>query len=206
MSSERVRTRRTPEQRAGQIFLAAVDLALESGLSALTLRAVARQADVATSLVAHYHPSMDSLIAGTFRHIVSAEVDEVRELVSSVSGAASQTAFLFSTLLDDTRHDVTLVWVEAWVLGRRNEELAAAIEEQMDAWHGVILDLIDRGRQAGVFSADEPDLVAWQLLGMIDGLAAHSLVRGADGRVFAAQLARAGEALLGAAPGSLSLA
>ena len=203
MSSQRVRTRQSPEKRAEQIFLAAVDLALESGLNAVTLRAVARRAEVATSLVAHYHPSMDSLVASTFRHIVAAEKDEVANLLSTLSSEA-QAALLLSTLLEDARHDVTLVWVEAWVLGRRNDELAATIEEQMDAWHGVILGVITRGLGDGVFRTEEPDLVAWQLLGMIDGLAAHSLVRGADGRVFAAQLARAGEALLGAAPGSLS--
>ena len=204
MSSQRVRTRQSPEKRAEQIFLAAVDLALESGLNAVTLRAVARRADVATSLVAHYHPSMDSLVASTFRHIVASEVEEVTGLLAAVSSSEAQAAFLLSTLLEDARHDVTLVWVEAWVLGRRNDELAATIEEQMDAWYGVILGVITRGLGDGVFRTEEPDLVAWQLLGMIDGLAAHSLVRGADGRVFAAQLARAGEALLGAAPGSLS--
>jgi AcrR family transcriptional regulator len=204
MSSQRVRTRQSPEKRAEQIFLAAVALALESGLNAVTLRAVARRAEVATSLVAHYHSSMDALLASTFRHIVAAEKDEVENLLSTVPSSEAQAAFLFSTLLDDARHDVTLVWVEAWVLGRRNDELAAVIEEQMDAWHGVILEVINRGLRDGVFRTDEPDLVAWQLLGMIDGLAAHALVRGADGRVFATQLARAGEALLGAAPGSLS--
>lgn len=204
MSSEKVRTRQSPEKRAEQIFLAAVDLALESGLNAVTLRAVARRADVATSLVAHYHPSMDSLIASAFRYIVASEKEEVTGLLATLPSSGVQAAFLFSTLLEDTRHDVTLVWVEAWVLGRRNDGLAAIIEEQMDAWHGVILDVITRGLRDGVFRTDEPDLVAWQLLGMIDGLAAHALVRGADGQVFAAQLARAGEALLGAAPGSLS--
>ncbi len=201
MSITRTRTRRTPAERSAEILEAARLLALEDGLSALTLRSVAARSHVATGLVAHYHPSMEALIAEVFAR-VSAEIEDVADGLRRIESPTSKAAALFSTLLDGSRHDVTLVWVEAWSLGRRNAALAEAIEEQMSGWHTLVVTLIDEGVAAGAFEVTDAGLVARQLVGMIDGLAAHALVRGSDLTVFRDQLARAAEVLLGAARGA----
>ncbi len=196
------RTRKSPEQRAAEIHLAAVELAREQGLAALTLRSVAERAGVTPALVAHYCPSMDALVAEVFGDVVGAELAEVRSLVVGTPG--QRLARLFATILGDGRDDVTLVWVEGWAHGRRNPALAAAIDEQMGAWQTFITDIIADGCHAGVFTTDDPDAVAWQLLGMIDGLAAHALARGTDSAPFVARLARASEVLVGAEPGTIT--
>jgi AcrR family transcriptional regulator len=58
-------TRRSAAERVAQIADAARAIAIESGLSAVTLRAVASEVGVAPALVAHYAPSMDDLVADT---------------------------------------------------------------------------------------------------------------------------------------------
>jgi AcrR family transcriptional regulator len=58
-SGARPRTRKSPQQRSAEIHEAAIMLAQEAGLSALTLRAVAARAAVAPGLVAHYASNMD---------------------------------------------------------------------------------------------------------------------------------------------------
>jgi len=189
--------RRPPAQRRAELSAAARDLALADGLAAVTLRGVAARAGVASALVSHYHPAMDELVASAFTAVVGAELDEVRGLLAGVDGPTARLALLLRTLLDGSRDDVTLVWVEAWALGRRNEALAAAVREQMDAWQDLILDIVREGVDTGAFTADDPAQTAWQLLGMIDGLNAQALVRWGAGGDRAPALAHAVEGLLG---------
>jgi len=126
--------RRPPAERRAELASAARALALDEGLAAVTLRAVAARAAVTPALVAHYHESMEALVAETFTSIVAAEIAELRGLLAAAPSPAAGLATLLRTLLDGSRDDVTVVWVEAWALGRRNPVLGAAVRDQMDAW------------------------------------------------------------------------
>ncbi|GAA2444062.1 TetR/AcrR family transcriptional regulator [Agromyces soli] len=196
-------TRMSPAERALSIANAARALALEEGLAAVTLRAVAARAGVAPALVAHYVPSMDVLIARTFASVVSAEVAEIEALLDGLPGPREQLGMLVRTILDGSRDDVTLVWVEAWALGRRNETLAVEVRAQMDAWQGVIQDVISAGVDAGEFETEDPAAVAWQLLGMVDGLNAQALVRWGDTTDRGSLISHAVEGMLGLPRGAL---
>ena len=204
-TTTKVRTRKSPAQRTTEILAAATLLAREQGLSALTLRAVAERAGVASGLIAHYHPSMDELVARVYRDLVGAEIREVEELLADRPDAATRMAALIGTLLDGTREDLTVVWVEAWALGRRNLPLAVAVREQMDTWHRMVSAVIDDGCATAVFTTPNPSDAAWQLLGMIDGLNAQSLARGIEGEGYVEKMARAAEILLGAPAASLDV-
>lgn len=197
--------RRSPAQRRAQIAAAAVELALAEGLSAVTLRAIAARIGVTPALVAHYAPRMDELVADTFTAIVDAELSELGELTASGSVIA-RLATLLRAILDGTRDDVTLVWVEAWALGRRSETLAAAVRAAMDRWQALVEPLLEAGAAEGAFRIDDPADAAWQLLGMIDGVNAQSLVRWGGASDRSALMERATEGLLGLAPGALSAA
>ncbi|WP_026378450.1 TetR/AcrR family transcriptional regulator [Agromyces italicus] len=195
--------RKSPAERADDIARAARDLALEQGLAAVTLRAVAASAGVAPALVAHYVPSMETLIARTFQAVVSAEIIEIEALLATVEGPRVQLGALIRTVLDGTRDDVTVVWVEAWALGRRNETLARAVREEMDAWQAVLRGVIAAGVRTGDFETDDAAGVAWQLLGMVDGLNAQALVRWGDTGGRAALTLHAVEGMLGLSRGAL---
>ena len=202
-TSTKVRTRKSPAERSAEILAAATLLAREQGLSALTLRAVAERAGVASGLIAHYQPSMDDLVARVYSDLVGAEISEIEGLLAGCSGPSQRMAALISTLLDGTRDDLTVVWVEAWALGRRNPALAVAVREQMDAWHRMVASVIDEGCATKAFTTPDSSDAAWQVLGMIDGLNAQSLARGIDGEGYVEKMARAAEILLGALPGSI---
>jgi AcrR family transcriptional regulator len=196
--------RRPPAERRAELSAAARDLALAEGLAAVTLRGVAARAGVASALVSHYHRAMDELVASAFSAVVGAELEEVRTLLDASTAPTMRMAALLSTLLDGSRDDVTLVWVEAWALGRRNEALAAAVREQMDAWQELILGILEEGIAAGEFTVEDPAQTAWQLLGMIDGLNAQALVRWGAVGDRAPALARAVEPMLGLRAGALT--
>lgn len=197
------RTRLTPAERSAQIQDAALAIARENGLSALTLRAVATRAGVASGLITHYEPSIDELVARTFSAITAAELSELRELIASLPTPLIQMRTLIRTLLTDAHDDVTLAWVESSALGRRNQALANAIHVQMHEWMRFISTILRAGVADGSFTASDPVDTAWQLIGMIDGLNAQALLRRTDAELFVAQMARASEAILGAKRGAL---
>lgn len=196
--------RKPPAERRAQLAAAARALALDEGLSAVTLRAVAARAGVTPALVAHYHESMDDLVAETFVSIVTTEIAEVRDLLAAEPDPVLRLAGLVDTLLDGSRDDVTVTWVEAFALGRRNAALGAVVRDQMDAWRVVIEGVIDAGVATGDFRTDDPHAVAWQLLGMIDGLNAQALVRWGGAADRGSLLARALEGMLGLRAGALT--
>lgn len=203
-TQSRVRTRKAPAQRAAEIIAAATTLAREHGLSALTLRAVAERAGVTPALVAHYQPSMEDLVARVYTDLVAEEVREVGALLAAEPDPAARIVRLIETLLDGTREDLTVVWVEGWAMARRNEPLAGAVRLQMSTWHRLVEGVVAEGHAAGEFTTEEGPDAAWQLIGMIDGLNAQSLVRESDPATAIAQLSRAAETLLGARPGTLA--
>lgn len=203
MSTTQTRApRRSPAQRRVLISAAARELAITEGLSALTLRAVAARAGVTPALVAHYVPTMDHLVATTFSEIVGAELDDLVSLVAAGT-AVERLAVMLGSLLDGSRDDVTLVWVEAFALGRRNEPLAAAARDAMDDWQRALQTLLAEGVAAGDIHVEDPADAAWQLLGMIDGINAQSLVRWGGASDRSALLLRAVEGMLGIRRGTL---
>jgi AcrR family transcriptional regulator len=198
--------RKSPAERAAEIADAARDLALEQGLTAITLRSVAARIDVAPALVAHYQPNMDALVAASFATIVTVEIDEVDAMLAGLPSPTARLAAVIDTLLDGTRDDVTVVWVEAWALGRRNETLAASVREQMDAWQEVVQRVVEEGVASGEFETPDAASVAWQLLGMIDGLNAQALVRWGDAGARGSLIGHAIEGMLGLARDTLERA
>ena len=199
--ASRPRVRKTPDQRSDEIHTAAAALARESGLSALTLRSVATRAGVAPGLVAHYAGTMEELVARTFRELVSSELEEVLSEARQVTGGPARLARMIATVLRRDHNDITLVWVDAWSLGRGSTALSLMIDEQMSEWQRGITEIIAEGRAEGAFQLDDEEAVAWHILAMIDGMAAHALTRGTDAALFASRLAEACETLVGARPG-----
>lgn len=171
-----------PEERERSILDGAVALASESGLEALTVRAVAARVGVTPALVAHYRPVMESFVAEVFTAIVAAERDEVIAAYDAAVDLRANLLRLIETLLDDSRDDVAMVWVQSWALGARNEALGARVRAEMDLWHSALEVLIaraiaeDPALQIDPASRIDPASSAWMLLAMVDGMSAHSLV------------------------------
>ncbi|PRB11684.1 TetR family transcriptional regulator [Microbacterium sp. MYb72] len=165
--------RMPPEERERSILHGATALAYESGLEALTVRAVASRVGVTPALIAHYRPVMDEFVAEVFGDIVSAEREEVLGGFAPSGDLRENLQALVETLLDRTRDDVALVWVQSWSLGARNEALGQRVREEMDLWQSGLEDVIRASGPGGV----DPASAAWLLLAMVDGMSAHSLVK-----------------------------
>jgi AcrR family transcriptional regulator len=166
-----------PEERERAILEGAIALACESGLESLTVRAVAARVGVTPALVAHYRPVMDAFVAEVFSAIVAAEREEVLGAFEPAEGLRPSLQRLIETLLDTTRDDVALVWVQSWSLGARNEALGARVREEMDLWQRDLEAVIAAAASSDSADAVDPGSAAWLLLAMVDGMSAHSLVK-----------------------------
>ncbi|MBS1699836.1 MAG: TetR family transcriptional regulator C-terminal domain-containing protein [Actinobacteria bacterium] len=169
--------RMAPEQREKAILDAAVGLARQGGIAGLTVRTVAAAAGVTPALVTHYRPSMDAFVADVFGAIVGAERAEVVAFGRAGVGLRARITRIVQTLLDGDRDDVTLVWVQAWAAGARNEELAARVRHEMDLWQRELDAIVAGGVAAGEIAPAQAEGAAWLLLATVDGMNAHSLVR-----------------------------
>ncbi|WP_217181100.1 TetR/AcrR family transcriptional regulator [Streptomyces sp. AC495_CC817] len=165
--------RMPPEERERSILRGAAELATESGLEALTVRAVASRVGVTPALIAHYRPVMDELVAEVFGDLVSAEREEVLGGFEITGDLHANLLRLIETLLDSTRDDVALVWAQSWSLGARNEALGQRVRHEMDLWQSGLEDVIRRATDGAV----DPEPAAWLMLALVDGMSAHSLVK-----------------------------
>jgi hypothetical protein len=116
-------------------------------------------------------------VAEVFGAIVAAERDEVLDAFAPVDGLRASLQHLVETLLDDSREDVALVWVQAWSLGVRNEPLGERVRAEMDLWQSRLEEVIAGAASADPDDSADPAFAAWMLLAMVDGMSAHSLVK-----------------------------
>lgn len=168
--------RKSPAERGEEMRAAAREIARTEGLAAVTLRSIADRVGVARTLVVHYEPSMEALVVATFRAVAEEELAEMRAITDAQTSPTDALRVLTHTLLETGRDDVTALWAEAFVLGRRTATLKDAVRDLMDRWQAFVVGLIQQGIRAGEFQTNDAPAVAWQYIGMIDGINSHALV------------------------------
>lgn len=170
------RRRLSAAERLAQIDAAAVSIARTDGLAGVTLRAVAASVGVAPSLVAHYRPSMESLVADTFRAIASAEVAEVGAIVEERPDPIARLSVLLASINDPVRDDVAALWADAWSIGRTNPSLAEATRSVMDDWQALARSVVVDGVAGGSMHTDDTERVALLLFALVDATNGYALV------------------------------
>jgi AcrR family transcriptional regulator len=172
----RVRLNKHRNLEQEEIVTAAVGVAFDLGLHAVTRSTVATRLGVAERSVTAAWPDADALVATAFSRVVAAELAEVKRVVLANPSPVQQLTVLLSSLAEHTRADVDSVWLESWSLGRRNPALGQAVRTEEAAWHAFVAAVVRRGVKSGDYLDVDPDGVAVHLLAVIDGVNAYSLV------------------------------
>ncbi|WP_432522264.1 TetR/AcrR family transcriptional regulator [Kineococcus sp. SYSU DK006] len=175
-TTPRARVRKDPAERAQEILAAARAVAARDGLTALTLRSVAREADVAPSLVAHYFPEVEALVAEVFGALAQEEESGLRAELAQVADAGERLRHLLDWLPATDRAGMTALWLEALVLGRRNARLAERAREDLGRWQSLVREEIAAAAAAGAAQVEDPADAAARLLAFSDGINEHALV------------------------------
>jgi AcrR family transcriptional regulator len=153
-------------------------IALTEGLDQVTLRSVADDLGVVGSLVSHYFPSVDDLLAEAFAAAAQAELEEIFREVDQMDSPHDALATLLGQLVDDERDNISTLWIDAWHAGRRRPSLDAEVGRQTEAWNGRLGELLERGCDAGEFRTDTPRRAAARIMAVVDGLSVQANIRG----------------------------
>ncbi|WP_312628137.1 TetR family transcriptional regulator [Scandinavium sp.] len=156
------------EDRRETIMRAAIDVALEEGFSAMTVRNIASRAGIAAGQVHHHFTSSGELKSQAFVRVI-------REMMALplVPENASWRERLFSVLGSEDRRlePYIRLWRQAQLLADSDPEIKSAYLLTMSMWHGEVVRLIVAGQQAGEFTfSGSAEDIAWRLISLVCGL------------------------------------
>lgn len=156
------------DERREAILHAAMRVALSEGLTSMTVRRIAAEADIAAGQVHHHFASIGELKSQAFIHLI-------RDLLDAevVPADASWHDKLHAMLGSDDRHFEPYIrlWREAQILAARDEEIKGAYVLTMEMWHKETVAIIAAGAEEKVFNLhDTPENIAWRLISLVCGL------------------------------------
>nr|WP_276544656.1 TetR family transcriptional regulator C-terminal domain-containing protein [Brevibacterium luteolum] len=146
---------------------------------------------------------MDVLRAETVGRVLTAELEDFREVVETETSTRNRLRLLTELLTRAGREGASALWLDAWSYGLRVLPIAAEVRAHMDAWQAFIQQLIEVAVDAGDVECRDPDATAWHIIAVADGLNAHGLVQYRDREALRRQLAKAIGESLGLSPEDL---
>ncbi|MBZ4014753.1 TetR/AcrR family transcriptional regulator [Streptomyces purpurogeneiscleroticus] len=173
-SVQRKRIRKSPADRRAEIVDAAASIALTEGLECITLRRIGEQLGVRPGLISHYFPAVEDLVAEAFGSAASAELDRLIPAERPDGTPTEHLARFFARATGEAYDDMSRLWINARHLRRYRPVLRDRVGVQEDAWVGRLSGLLRAGVERGEFRTDDPEVVAMQILVVIDGLGAYS--------------------------------
>ncbi|EAQ6252491.1 TetR family transcriptional regulator [Salmonella enterica] len=156
------------DERREVILQAAMRVALAEGFTAMTVRRIASEADVAAGQVHHHFSSAGELKALAFVHLIRTLLD-AGQVPPPTTWRARLHAMLGSE--DGGFEPYIKLWREVQILADRDPHIRDAYLLTMQMWHEETVTIIEQGKQAGefTFTANATD-IAWRLIALVCGL------------------------------------
>jgi len=158
--------------RRPEILASTIALAREQGLSNVRLADVARRAGTSPTGVIYYFASKDQLfeqvVAEADTSFYAALLPELARLESGIDRMA--------WLAVRASHSEWPLWMDTWLLARRNHEMRAAEQGYENRWCEIIAETIRHGRERNEFHCRDVDEVAVRLAAITEGLAVHMVL------------------------------
>lgn len=164
--------------RRTSVLLAARRSLAREGLDRLTMRMIAREAGISLGTVTYYFKSKEELLT-TVLFNVAEQFDRSMEnsCPNETDPYKKLLAYIANSLpADEARRELWLVWLEFWNRASRTPELSPLHNELYGRWRCEVAGILNTGIDAGRFHWHDTELVAKQLLAVIDGLAVNAVV------------------------------
>ncbi len=194
-----------PDERRNAIVGAALEVMVERGIAATTVRHVADRMGTSSGLIHHYFASMDELLADAFERAASQDLNVTREAMSRNHTAVDKLRTFFATYARAEQDWAFQLWLDAWAEASRRPQLRATSQRLNIAWQRLLAETISAGVVSGQMSCADPDAAAWRILSLLDGLALQAVAhRGSiDRSAVVTWSVRHAETELGLADGTL---
>jgi AcrR family transcriptional regulator len=152
------------QARRAEVAAAVWRIVARDGVEAVTVRAVAAETGMSTSVVSHYFADKADLLRLAFHLVV--ERTRARALTAPAGGRAR--ALLAAALpLDDERRTEARIWFSLLGLAIARPELAADQQRTYAAWRTALAAAL---REEGLRPGLDAEAAAAALIGLVDGL------------------------------------
>ena len=157
--------------RREAIVDAAIEVAMEKGLGATTVRDVAGRMGSSSGLIHHYFESMDLVLASAFQRVADHDLATSRDALARLGDPVTQLAHFVNTYFSPDRDPAFQFWLDAWSEAGRNGALQQASSSLNVEWQQTLLTIIESGVDSGDFECSDPVGASWSILSLLDGLA-----------------------------------
>ena len=152
MQTQRVSMRRTGtatyatgQETAQRILHEARRLLMEEGHGRLTMRRIAKAAEMSPGNLSYYYPTRADLLADLLQHVIDGHIEQLQSVRDRVSDDAeaqfrSVLAFVFDDL---ATRETTLFFPELWALANRDDWIAQQMEKMYAQYRAVLVEVIE---------------------------------------------------------------
>lgn len=149
------------ESRRQEIIEAARHCFLRNGFHKTTTDEICREASITPGGLYHYFSGKDQIISAVIQQSTQNVLDQLRATTDGAEDTRSAfqraTEFFVETMQDPERDNVARLEIEIWAEMLKNEKLAELNREGWARRRQWLEDLIQRGVEEGVYSAESVD-------------------------------------------------
>ena len=173
--SARTQAERSAQTR-GALLQATVDCLVEVGYARTTTTTVVAKAGVSLGALVHHFPSKSELMTTTVTHLLERRQAEFRAQMAAVGDGPDRLGTAIDLLWTAFSGPTFVAWLELWVGGRRDPELAPAVlhmQEQFRTSSRALFAELFPPEQYADAGLDETGLVV--AFAVMDGVALAAL-------------------------------
>jgi len=168
------------EQRRAELASTAVEVFARQGFEETAMLDIAEAAGVAKGSLYRYFTSKDDLLSYITRDFVDAFDRSTRETISQAGNPEEKLRLFigeFFVFITDFE-SLLRVYAEIWMYNLKGKyrDMKELFDDYLDQYRHTIADIIEEGRQVGVFRDDvDPRHTAISLMAFLDGIGIHYL-------------------------------
>jgi AcrR family transcriptional regulator len=152
------------EERRASVAAAVWRIVAREGVEAVTVRRVAAETGMSTSVVSHYFAGKDDLLQLAFHLVVERTATRARQ---AAPGERTRALLAAALPLDDERRTEARIWFSLLGLAIARPELAADQRRTYAQWRDAVAEAM---RDEGLDPRADALAEAAALIGMVDGL------------------------------------
>jgi len=164
--------------RREEILAATITAVEANGLARTRVADVASALGVSPGLVFYHFATKDALLVAAFEYAVAQDLALLDEEVSRSADPVDRLRRVLAVYGPTGVASGWRIWIDAWSLALRDEEIRTALRRLDGRWRHVLSDVLGSGAREGFFACADPTGAAARLGALIDGLSVAALVHG----------------------------
>ena len=165
-------------ERRRQICDVLLDIVAESGMTGVTIRAVAERSGWSTGVIGHYFHGRQDLLLGGLRRAAEILAEHNTGVHTTLDGLQALEQILEGSVpLDSRRLALSRIFFFFFVEAITDKQLREEVESYLVGWRKSVATALRRAQEHGDLPGDiDRKAIATDLVGLADGLSLHALL------------------------------